>query len=185
MLVTKCSNSEYYFIKKGIFAMSCDSNKDQVKKERTNRISSYDRLIELNMILLYTLYSEKDRRLYGAAEALKLGYGGISYISRVLGCDRKTILRGILELNCPELIEKNRIRRKGGGRKTSLESIFALDANFLEVVFLYTAGDPMDEKVRWTHLTHQQIADKLKEKGIDVSRKIVKQLFKKTWLCET
>jgi hypothetical protein len=30
--------------------MSCDSNKDQVKKERTNRISSYDRLIELNMI---------------------------------------------------------------------------------------------------------------------------------------
>jgi hypothetical protein len=32
--------------------MSCDSNKDQVKKERTNRISSYDRLIELNMILL-------------------------------------------------------------------------------------------------------------------------------------
>ena len=27
--------------------MSCDSNKDQVKKERTNRISSYDRLIEL------------------------------------------------------------------------------------------------------------------------------------------
>jgi hypothetical protein len=96
--------------------MSCDSNKDQVKKERTNRISSYDRLIELNMILLYTLYSEKDRRLYGAAETLKLGYGGISYISRVLGCDRKTILRGILELNWPELIEKNRIRRKGGGR---------------------------------------------------------------------
>jgi hypothetical protein len=62
--------------------MSCDSNKDQVKKERTNRISSYDRLIELNMILLYTLYSEKDRRLYGAAEALKLGYGGIRVIFR-------------------------------------------------------------------------------------------------------
>jgi hypothetical protein len=49
----------------------------------------------------------------------------------------------------------------------------------LEVIFFYTAGDPMDDKVRWTHLTHQQIADKLKDKEIDVSRKIVKQLFKK------
>lgn len=159
--------------------MSCDSNKDRVKKERTNRISSYDRSIELNMILLYRLYSEKDRRLYAAAEVLKLGYGGSSYISRVLGCDKKTILRGILELKHPELIEKNRIRKKGGGRKTSLESIPDIDVSFLEVIFFYTAGDPMDEKVRWTHLTHQQIADKLKEKGINVSRKIAKQLFKK------
>jgi hypothetical protein len=84
------------------------------------------------MILVYILYSEKDRRLYAAAEALKLGYGSISYISRVLGCDRKTILRGILELNCPETIEKDGIRTKGGGRKTSLESISGLDANFLD-----------------------------------------------------
>ncbi len=106
------------------------------------------------MALVYTLYSEKDRRLYAAAEAIKLGYGGNSYISRVLGCDRKTILQGILELNHPELIEKDRLRTKGGGRKTSLESISDLDVNFLEVIFFYTAGDPMDDKVRWTHLTY-------------------------------
>ncbi len=37
----------------------------------------------------------------------------------------------------------------------------------------------MDETIRWTNLTHQQISDKLKEKGIDASRKIVKKLFKK------
>ena len=128
--------------------MSCDLNKGQVQKKSTNKIFSYDRSIELKMILVHTLYSEKDRRLYAAAEALKLGYGGISYISRVLGCDRNTILRGILELNHPESIEKDRIRTKGGGRKTSLESIPDLDANFLEVIFFYTAGDPMDEKVR-------------------------------------
>jgi len=50
------------------------------------------------MILVYTLYSEKDRRLYAAAEALKSGCGGMSYISRVLGCDRKTILRGMADI---------------------------------------------------------------------------------------
>ena len=38
----------------------------------------------------------------------------------------------------------------------------------------------MDETVRWTNLSHQQIADKLKENdGIEISRNIVKQLFKK------
>jgi len=115
--------------------MFCDLNKGQVQKKSTNKILPYDRSIEQKMILVYTLYSEKDRRLYAAAEALKLGYGGISYISRVLGCDRKTILRGMLELNHPESIKKDRIRIKGGGRKTSLESIPNLDANFLEVIF--------------------------------------------------
>ncbi|MFV9692148.1 MAG: hypothetical protein ACNY01_14485 [Desulfobacteria bacterium] len=149
--------------------MSCDLNKGQVQKKSTNKILPYDHSIEQKMVLVYTLYSEKDRRLYAATEALKLGYGGTSYISRVLGCDRKTILQGILELNHPESIEKDRIRKKGGGRKTSLESIPDLDVNFLELIFFYTAGDPMDDEVRWTHLTHQQIADKLKEKGIDVS----------------
>jgi hypothetical protein len=41
----------------------------------------------------------------------------------------------MLELNHPESIEKDRIRIKGGGRKTSLESIPDLDINFLEVIF--------------------------------------------------
>ena len=47
------------------------------------------------------------------------------------------------------------------------------------LIWNHTAGDPMDEKVRWTNLTHQQIADKLKEEGVEVSKKIVKQLFKR------
>jgi len=77
---------------KGVFAMLYDLNKGQVQKKSTNKIFSYDHSIEQKMFLVYMLYSEKDRRLYSATEALKLGYGGISYISRVLGCDRKTIL---------------------------------------------------------------------------------------------
>lgn len=60
-----------------------------------------------------------------------------------------------------------------------MESISDLDINFFISDIFYMAGDPMDEKVRCTHLTRQQISDKLKEKGIDVSRKIVTQFFKK------
>jgi hypothetical protein len=52
-------------------------------------------------------------------EALKLGYGGISYISRLLSVDRKTILEGKKELRVLTMAEqmKGRQRRAGGGRK--------------------------------------------------------------------
>ena len=61
------------------------------------------------MVLFYQLLSEKHKRLYAANEALKLGYGGISYIASVLNCDRKTIYRGISELKNPETIEKDKV----------------------------------------------------------------------------
>ena len=43
----------------------------------------------------------------------------------------------------------------------------------------HTAGDPMDEKVKWTDLTNTEIAALLAEKGFKVSRNIVAQLLKK------
>jgi len=139
----------------------------------------YNVTIELQMVTFYQLLPENQKRLFAANEALKLGYGGISYIAGVLNCDRKTIYRGITELTHPEMIEKDRVRANGGGRKQSIGSIPDLDEKFENVLWNYTAGDPMDEKIRWTNLTCQQIADKLKEVRVEVSRKIVKQLFKK------
>ena len=140
----------------------------------------YSPVIKEQMFCFYQLLSEKDRRLYAATESLKLGHGGISYIARVLNCDRKTIHRGISELKHPHKIVNDRIRIKGGGRKRSIETIPNLSEKFLKILRDYTAGDPMDDTIRWTNLSHQQIADKLKENdGIEISRKIVKQLFKK------
>jgi hypothetical protein len=154
--------------------------KSATSKEHSNiRLDPYDPLVKAQMISFYNLLSEKDKRLYAAAEAIKLPYGRIVYIANLFGCDRKTISRGIVELKNPELIEKDRDRKKGGGRKLSINTIPGINEAFLAVVYNYTAGDPMDERIRWTNLTHQQIADKLKEEGIEVSRRIVKQLFKK------
>ena len=143
------------------------------------RLRPYDILTEIRMVSFYNILSEKEKRLYAATEALKLPHGGISYIATLFGCDRKTVARGIRELNEPEQIEEDRVRKKGGGRKSSIENIPDINEKFIKVIWDYTAGDPMDEKLRWTHLTHQEIADKLKEEGVDVSRKIVKRLFKK------
>jgi len=156
-----------------------DSKNDSNNRKRYIQFP-YSPAIEEQIFCFYQLLSEKDKRLYAATEALKLGHGGISYIARVLKCDRKTIHRGISELKHPDKIENDGIRTKGGGRKRSIETIPNLSEKFLKVLRDYTAGDPMDDTIRWTNLTHQQIADKLNEDdGIEVSRRIVKQLFKK------
>jgi hypothetical protein len=67
----------------------------------------------------YSTLSEKDRRAYAAVEALKFGYGGSSYITRVLGCAPKTIKRGIHDLQEPSDLASGRVRQAGGGRKKS------------------------------------------------------------------
>lgn len=71
------------------------------------------------MQLHYSRLSEKDRRQYAALESLKLGRGGITYISDLLGVDRKTILQGRKELtmDLPDPLPRDRQRREGGGRK--------------------------------------------------------------------
>ena len=142
-------------------------------------ITHYSPLEEAAMKTLYDQLSEKDRRLYAGTEAMKLPHGGITYVADLFECDRKTVNRGMFELNNPEQIEKDRTRKKGGGRKTSLEAIPDIDEKFIKVIWNYTAGDPMDEKIRQTNLTCLQIADRLKAEGVEVSKKIVKKLFKK------
>ena len=69
--------------------------------------------VERKMKRLYDWLSEKDRRRYAAVEAAKLGHGGVEYISRVLGCDPKTIRQGLTELDEPEDPATGRVRKKG------------------------------------------------------------------------
>jgi len=71
------------------------------------------------MQLHYSRLSEKDRRQYAALESLKLGRGGITYISNILGVDRKTLLQGRKELtdDLSSPLPQDRQRRVGGGRK--------------------------------------------------------------------
>ena len=76
-------------------------------------VTAYPREVETQMQTLYGSLNEKDRRRYAAIEAAKLGRGGHRYIGELLGCDHKTIRRGLDELdNLPEL-PRGRIRKKG------------------------------------------------------------------------
>ena len=76
-------------------------------------MDGYSTELERQMSRLYDSLSERDRRRYAAVEAAKLGHGGIEYISRVLGCDRKTIQHGISEMESADELETHRQRKKG------------------------------------------------------------------------
>jgi hypothetical protein len=135
--------------------------------------------VEQQMQRFYQSLSEKDRRRYAAVEALKLDWGGITYISQLFECDDKPIRDGIKELEDDCALNRKEIRRSGGGRKSAFETIEGLDEAFLRVIAQYTAGSPMDETVKWTNLTRQEIAHLLQAEGIEVSVTVVDQLLEK------
>jgi hypothetical protein len=58
----------------------------------------YNKTIEEDMVYVYSLMDEKSQRHYAAIEALKIGYGGISYIAGLFGISEKTVSRGIDEI---------------------------------------------------------------------------------------
>ena len=139
----------------------------------------YSLEVEQQMRRFYRSLSEKDRRRYAAVESFKLGWGGITYISQLFECDDKPIRDGMKELEQEAVLNQSGIRRAGGGRKSAFETIEGLDAAFLRVIAQHTAGSPMDETVKWTNLTRQEIAELLQSEGIEVSVTVVDQLLEK------
>ena len=80
----------------------------------------YEPHIEDQMRGFWKTLSEKDRRRFSAFEALRLGRGGRGYIASVLGCAKRTIGRGVAELEgLPEDPAEGRVRRAGAGRNKS------------------------------------------------------------------
>jgi Rhodopirellula transposase DDE domain len=123
----------------------------------------------------YATLSEKDRRRYAAVEARRLGHGGIEYVAEVLGCSRRTIERGLNELDAlPHDPAAGRTRRPGGGRKKKVEAEPQLQQNLNSVLEVRTAGDPDEAEVVWTDLSPRQIADAVTELGTPVSPPVVR-----------
>ena len=58
----------------------------------------YTPIIESDMRHVFQIMDEKSRRHYAAIEALKLGQGGIKYISALFELNEKTIRLGIAEI---------------------------------------------------------------------------------------
>jgi hypothetical protein len=140
-------------------------------------MNTYSSIIEQQMQRFYQSLNERDRRRYAAIEAVKLGHGGMAYVSGVLGCDPSTIAKGVKELEGEEL-ETSRQRQKGGGRKPLSQTNPQMMENFLDVLGDHTAGDPMRAGVKWTNLSRRQIAAELKARGTPASKDVVSRLLR-------
>ena len=77
-------------------------------------ITKYSDAIEQVMRFTFDTLNERQRRIYAANEAMKLGHGGIRYIAELLRCHRRTIERGLNELRqFPSLLPPHAARKKG------------------------------------------------------------------------
>lgn len=70
------------------------------------------------IVLFFSLLDERQRRLYAGLESLKLGHGGDQRIAELLGLDPGTVARGRKQLLAQD-VERERVRRTGGGRPTT------------------------------------------------------------------
>lgn len=103
-----------------------------------NEFRGYDQQHEEIMRLYYRSLPEDHRRRYAAIEALKIGFGGVAYVARVLGMSRRTIYTGIAELDQMSAGDHDqplrpsggatRIRRRGGGRPKAVKQQGGLKA---------------------------------------------------------
>lgn len=131
---------------------------------------------EQRMRYLFDTLSEKDQRRFAAFEARQLGHGGIQYIADVLGCSRRTIERGIDELeNLPNDPAAGRVRRPGAGRPQAIAPDSEVEQNLKSVLETRTGGDPDDEEVTFTNLSPAQLSKIVGNLGTPVSDETIRQ----------
>jgi transposase len=123
--------------------------------------------------------NERSRRLWAAAEASALGYGGILAVHRATGLSQNTIRSGLQELKTASasLPAPDRIRRPGGGRKRvearEPEILEALD----QLVEPSSRGEP-ECPLRWTCKSVNQLAAALQGQGYSVCAMTVYNLLR-------
>lgn len=127
--------------------------------------------------VLDSCLSEKGRRLWAASEAISLGRGGPTLVSKATNISRTTIHKGIEEIEEGVISTGSKVRKKGGGRKKLVEKNPNL-LNALDALVEPTAkGDP-ENLLRWTSKSVRNLEGALKSQGFQVSYGTVETLLK-------
>ena len=129
--------------------------------------------------VLAGVLDERTRRLVAAAEAVAIGFGGVTRVSRASGLSRGTVMRGMAELKtAPKATSSQRIRRQGAGRKRTVDRDATLQSDLEALVEPVTRGDP-ESPLRWTCKSVRQLAGELQRLGHRTSHRMVAQLLHK------
>ena len=128
--------------------------------------------------------NERLKRIYLAAEAESIGWGGMGYVSKVAGVDKDTVTAGKKDLEQirknPETqnvedtnssvkskLDQDRIRAKGGGRKSVKDSQPGLVEALLKLVDGNEYGNP-ENPLSYTSKSTRHLSGELANEGFKV-----------------
>jgi hypothetical protein len=156
--------------------------------------------IKIRHDLLVAVLDEKQYRLYLAAEAKAVGWGGVSQVAKATNASRNTISAGLDELLQPPVptpvevlvegkktrlrtrgrrlpvAEDARQRRHGGGRKRTTDKDPTLKSDLDALIEPFAAGDPCSP-LRWTCKSISTLTAELINNGHKTSTRMVHELL--------
>ena len=136
------------------------------------------RAIQEKYRTLRHILDERGRRVWAAAEAKSLPFGGASLVAKATGMSRTTIHAGLGEVRAGKwpVDAPRRSRKHGGGRKPLLhhqpDLLQALD----ELVEPTTRGDP-ESPLRWTCKSTRHLAAELQRQGYHIGDRKIADLL--------
>ena len=137
--------------------------------------------IRSKYLSLSAVMDERIRRQWAATEAIAIGWGGVSLVSKATGLARNTVSAGIRELSYraehPDEAVTSRLRAAGGGRKRATDVDPDLMRALESLVEPATRGDP-ESPLRWTCKSTQKLADELTRQNHPVTDRTVAALLK-------
>jgi Rhodopirellula transposase DDE domain len=121
---------------------------------------------------------ERGRRVWAAAEARSLPFGGVSLVARATGLSRTTVHAGMRELQDGQrkTIGAGRSRKAGGGRKPLTYHNPDLLRALERLVEPTTRGDP-ESPLRWTCKSTRHLARELQRQGYRIGDRKVAGLL--------
>jgi transposase len=146
-------------------------------------MADHDRteVVRRKYLSLDPLLNERLRRLWAAAEAREIGWGGVTTVALATGLSQTTIAAGLRELQAGLAGDEargapRRVRRPGGGRKPLIEHDARLLEDLEALVDPVTRGDPQSP-LRWTCKSTRRLAEALRQEGHTVGYRTVAALL--------
>lgn len=126
---------------------------------------------------LSPVLDEQGRRRFAAAEAMAWGHGGVTLLSQITGLARRTIYRGIADIEAGYSAGQGRVRQPGGGRHSKISQDATLLEDLKALVEPETRGDPM-KPLLWTTKSLSHLTEALKEEGHSVCATVIRKLLR-------
>jgi len=135
-----------------------------------------DEIIKKRIEAVLPHLNEAQSRVFLGAEAQSIGWGGKSKIAELASVTRRTVAKGAVELlTNDKTLNKNRIRKEGGGRKKLTVHQPEILQAIEDIVSPHTMGDPMNPLI-WSSKSSRKISSELLlTKGLKICHEAVRQ----------